>query len=139
MKRIVPILAVALAIAGCADSASKKCVDLAGDWSLDSYIIDNSVMQLDENSGYVLSIDTAAHTFSMVTDCNNIMGAYEQSSDTLRFGDAASTRMMCPEMDVEEAMLRMLNDSAACAVCRGDSIVFTAPAVGSAVFKRRPA
>lgn len=44
------------------------------------------------------------------------------------------TEMACENMIVEQNMLRMLNDSTAYAMCHGDTLAFTAPYIGSAIF-----
>jgi heat shock protein HslJ len=40
--------------------------------------------------------------------CNRIAGRYELSGAQLRFSQIASTRMACPEMAVEDALLKAL-------------------------------
>lgn len=40
--------------------------------------------------------------------CNRIAGRYELSGEQLRFSQIASTRMACPEMAVEDALLKAL-------------------------------
>ena len=41
--------------------------------------------------------------------CNRMMGSYELSGSSLKFGPLATTRMACPSMDAEQAYLGALS------------------------------
>lgn len=112
-----------------ADTAS-----LQGVLRLDSYRIDCESTQFDANSNYRLSFKEPDHTFSLSTDCNMINGEFEITDDTICFKNMLVTEMACDNMIVEQNMLRLLNDSTAYAVCHGDTLTFTAPYIGSAIF-----
>ncbi len=42
------------------------------------------------------------------TDCNLFFGNYEAIDGTMAFGEMGMTRMACPDMEYEEAFMRML-------------------------------
>lgn len=44
--------------------------------------------------------------------CNRISSTYEQESATISFGDVIATRMFCPDMAVENALLQALKAAA---------------------------
>lgn len=101
---------------------------------LDSYRIDCESTQFDATSNYKLSFNEPDNTFSLSTDCNMINGEFGITTDTIRFKNLLVTEMACDNMIVEQNMLRLLNDSTAYAVYHGDTLAFTAPYIGSAIF-----
>lgn len=42
------------------------------------------------------------------TGCNNLFGKYELNGNSLKFKDLATTRMMCPSIEQENKLLRVL-------------------------------
>ena len=42
--------------------------------------------------------------------CNSFFGAYEVTDHNLKFGNLASTKMFCPEMELETSFLKRLED-----------------------------
>ncbi|MCM1356059.1 MAG: META domain-containing protein [Staphylococcus sp.] len=141
---LLPIIGmVSVALSAC--TAANKSADggenimpdaacLSGVWHLDSYRIDCESTQFDATSGYRLSFSGPDNTFSISTDCNMISGEFRVTNDTIRFKNVLVTEMACDNMIVEQDMLRLLNDSSAYAVCLGDTLDFTAPYIGSAIF-----
>lgn len=111
-------------------------VGVQGEWHLDSYRIDCESTQFDGTSNYKLSFNASDNAFSLSTDCNMINGEFGITGDTIRFKNVLVTEMACENMIVEQNMLRLLNDSTAYAICHGDTLAFTAPYIGSAIFIR---
>ena len=148
MKKLLSIIytaALATSVVVGACTATNKSVDgeryiktdtasLQGEWRLDSYRIDCRSTQFDAESNYKLSFKETDNVFSLSTDCNMISGEFGITNDTIRFRNMLVTEMACDNMIVEQNMLRMLNDSTAYAVCLGDTLTFTAPYIGSAIF-----
>lgn len=144
MKSIFYIMTLASIALGACTSTNKSAdngekhmpasTGLQGEWRLDSYRIDCESTQFDATSNYKLSFNESDNTFSLSTDCNIINGEFGTSNDTIRFKSTFITEMACDNMIVEQNMLRMLNDSTAYAVCHGDTLAFTAPYIGSALF-----
>lgn len=146
MKKFrLSIIAMA-SVAICACTATNKSAEsgenttsgtaavLQGGWCLDSYRIDCESTQFDATSNYKLSFNEPDNTFSLSTDCNMINGEFGITTDTIRFKNMLVTEMACDNMIIEQNMLRLLNDSTAYAVCHGDTLAFTAPYIGSAIF-----
>ncbi|MBF8963081.1 copper resistance protein NlpE N-terminal domain-containing protein [Pontibacter sp. FD36] len=57
-----------------------------------------------------LDISLAEGRVSGSTGCNRITGTLEPIADRINFGPIAATRMACPDMEVENQMLKLLND-----------------------------
>lgn len=57
-----------------------------------------------------LVISLAEGRVSGSTGCNRITGTLEPIADRINFGPIAATRMACPDMEVENQMLKLLND-----------------------------
>lgn len=143
--RLAVIVAVSVTLGAC--TATNKSADsreimpdtagLQGEWRLDSYRIDCESTQFDASSNYKLSFNAPDNTFSLSTDCNLINGEFGITDDTIRFKNVLITEMACDNMIVEQNMLRLLNDSTAYTICLGDTLTFTAPCIGSAVFIKK--
>ena len=110
---------------------------LQGKWRLSSYRIDCASVELNDSTDYILTLDESDDTFGLTTDCNSIGGEFGVTHDTIRFRNMMVTEMACDNMTVEENMLRLLNDAMAFAICKGDTIIFSAPQVGLANFVRK--
>ncbi|MCM1067043.1 MAG: META domain-containing protein [Muribaculaceae bacterium] len=140
MKKILFLMIMASIILGACTSTNKSTDNgesingLHADWRLDSYRIDCESTQFDASSNYKLTFNEPDKTFSLSTDCNMINGEFEIANDTIRFKNMLVTEMACDNMIVEQDMLRLLNDSTAYAVCHADTLAFTAPHAGSAMF-----
>ncbi|SIR21737.1 copper resistance protein NlpE N-terminal domain-containing protein [Pontibacter lucknowensis] len=57
-----------------------------------------------------LVISLAEGRVSGSTGCNRITGTLEPIADRINFGPIAATRMACPDMEVENQILKLLND-----------------------------
>ncbi len=148
MKKIRLSIITIASVALCACTATNKpenngeniildSASLQEEWRLDSYRIDCESKQFDVTSSYKLSFNEPDNTFSLSTDCNMINGEFGIADDTIRFKNMLVTEMACDNMIVEQNMLRLLNDSTAYAICHGDTLTFTAPYIGSAIFIKR--
>ncbi|MCS4534719.1 META domain-containing protein [Neisseria montereyensis] len=57
----------------------------------------------------VLSFHQADKRFSATTGCNTLFGGYtDGTNNTLRFDEAASTMMACPDMETEQRLANIL-------------------------------
>ncbi len=111
-------------------------IGLDGKWRLDNYIVDCASTCFDSESPYGLTFIEAENAFGISTDCNTIGGAFGVTNDTIRFSNALMTEMACEEETVQNDMLRLVNDPDAYGLWEGDTLVYTAPSVGKAVFVR---
>lgn len=136
---IITIASVALCACTATNKSENNGENITGlqEWHLDSYRIDCESTQFDVTSSYKLSFNEPDNTFSLSTDCNMINGEFGITNDTIRFKNMLVTEMACDNMVVEQNMLRLLNDSTAYAMCYGDTLTFTAPYIGSAIFIRQ--
>lgn len=57
---------------------------------------------------FVFGNQDGKDSFSATTDCNNLMGGYTTSSQSISFGPVASTRMACPDNTVERTLIELL-------------------------------
>lgn len=118
--------AMALAMASCsaskdakadsADSSEATFVaqpysgSIAGEWRVtdielyDSLSIKPAELFPDEPAT-VMFTDS---TYHFQTNCNLVQGNYTQRGDTISFSPAMSTRMACPDMSVENALIELL-------------------------------
>lgn len=108
-----------------------------GEWKLVSYRLDCATTDFTEADNYAIAFHPEDHAFGITTDCNSIGGEYTVSADTIRFANTMVTEMACPDMTVEQNILRLINDPAVYALCQADTLTVTAPSVGTATFVRR--
>lgn len=151
MKKIVLFAAVMLAMASCTsnkvnesetavaetETVAIETAPLFGEWELGEYTVDNKTTKIDAEADYTLVFNEADNNFGLTTDCNSLLGTYIASNDTIRFSGIGMTRMYCPDAVVEEAMLKLFNDSTTYALRSGNTLTLTAPAAGSATFIRK--
>lgn len=82
---------------------------LHGDWNVKE-INNQPVDSTSAGAPYVFTFGTDAgdNTFAVTTDCNNLMGEYETTSQAIKFGKVMSTRMACPDSKVEQLLMQIL-------------------------------
>lgn len=110
MKRIILLLSVVLIASSCCNCGRK---------SNDVATLQNTNWELIEMNGQVISRAKDANNYTMlltddnkingVGDCNRYFGGFEVNNNTMKVGDLASTRMMCPNQAQENAFLKMLS------------------------------
>ena len=59
----------------------------------------------------VFRFDLAAERFSGHDGCNQLMSAITLSDSTITFGRIIHTEMACPDMELENAVLKVLNEN----------------------------
>lgn len=99
MKKTRFILCTFAAFAGltaCATSAPTHVNPLQGEWTITA--MDGTKVTQDN---YRIGFDPNTQRFHAYFGCNRIMGSYQQQQQALQFGRAASTLMMCTNIQVE--------------------------------------
>lgn len=118
MKKILFPLLTAVALAtGALTSCSSQSANitfnqvnylLAGNWYIAS-VDGKNVTPNDENQWPYLHFNTQEGTLSGNIGCNQVMGAFTfTDGGKLRFDNLATTRMMCPDLTIEDAMNKAL-------------------------------
>lgn len=59
---------------------------------------------------FTLKFDAADTLVSGRTNCNRFFGKYEKQDGKLEFGNLGMTRMACPDMQYEDAFVKMLDE-----------------------------
>lgn len=83
---------------------------LEGKWTI-AKVYGQSVKTTKDSSAPKLSIDTKANRLSGNAGCNRMMGGIEHGkygSRSISFGQVATTRMACPDMETEKNVLAAL-------------------------------
>lgn len=66
---------------------------------------------IDRNTdAFTLVFDAEQQMVYGRTNCNRFFGSYRIEERELEFGDLGMTRMACPEMEYEDAFVRMLDE-----------------------------
>ncbi len=79
---------------------------LAGEWNVD-FLGDMDLASNAEGT-YTITFDPNEKVFSMETGCNNVGGNYSGKYIDITFTNLRTTRMMCPDMTVEETAQKLL-------------------------------
>ena len=96
MKKIFAAAALLLAMTACGGS-QKKALSLEGTtWKL-------AKME-------AIPANAADTMVAGRTNCNRFFGKYELKGQKLEFGNLGMTRMACPEMQYEDAFVKMLDE-----------------------------
>ena len=99
------ILAVALIVMAACNE--KKTMDvLSGEWN----VVAIGEMAVSDEAGAFMGFDMNEKVIYGSTGCNQLTGAMPETvnTDVPLFGALGSTRRMCPDMTVEDAMLPAL-------------------------------
>ncbi|MDR1054401.1 MAG: META domain-containing protein [Prevotellaceae bacterium] len=110
------IIGSAIVLVACSSSNKSQSVDsLVGvEWKLLSVKAANSDDLLFPNPDKVptLLFDTVKNTVCGFAGCNRVMGPFEVKGSSLKFGNVASTMMMCVEhMNMENAVTNALQQT----------------------------
>ena len=115
---IASALVTAAVMTGCAPKQNNTSADvLEGEWDIISYATDSAVVELGETSKSApyVHFNLNEQAFYGNAGCNLLRGelSTDSLSNALTLGNVASTRMMCPSMEVEDAILTNLGKVAA--------------------------
>lgn len=86
-----------------ADSLATTAVSLDGEWTVVS-IFGNDVTS-ETKPAFVFTGDTV----NGATGCNRFFGPFKSTADSLLFSDMATTKMMCPDIAVEDSFLKAVH------------------------------
>lgn len=110
MKKIAAILCAAALMTGCA--TQKKASDLsalAGEWNVTD-IAGKAVQPKAGETIPFIGFDVEKNLTYGYAGCNRLTGALNAiaSEGKLEFGAMGMTRMMCPDMDIEDSLMQAL-------------------------------
>lgn len=110
-KLVIKLMAVCAGalIVSCSNGKNKLSVSaLEGEWTITE--VDGQPISMDKMP--FIGFDVAQKRIYGNSGCNRMMGSFEADSlkpGALKFGQLGSTRMMCPDMKVEQSILAALN------------------------------
>lgn len=103
-------LATVAALASCSNSKTATIADLNGEWNVTA--IDGKTVTVPENQETpFLGFDTATGQLYGNASCNSLMGNFQTDAapGVIDLSNCGATRMMCPDMSVEDALLGALS------------------------------
>ena len=110
MKKIFAAAALLLAMTACGGS-QKKALPLEGTtWKLAKMEAIPAKAVDAEADFFTLQFSAADTLVSGRTNCNRFFGRYELKGKKLEFENMGMTRMACPDMQYEDAFVKMLDD-----------------------------
>ena len=110
MKKIFAAAALLLAMTACGGS-QKKALPLEGTtWKLAKMEAIPAKAIDAEADFFTLQFSAADTLVSGRTNCNRFFGKYELKGQKLEFGNLGMTRMACPDMQYEDAFVKMLDE-----------------------------
>lgn len=110
MKKIFAAVGLLLAMTACGGS-QKKTLPLEGTtWKLAKMDAIPAKGIDAEADFFTLEFNAADTMVSGRTNCNRFFGKYELKGQQLEFENLGMTRMACPEMQYEDAFVKMLDD-----------------------------
>lgn len=131
MKKILLFAILAAVMAGCAKKAAETAaveeetapVAVVGEWQI-AQLQELPLVATDELALPALTINEDG-TFHLYAGCNQINGTYAVEGEEITFGEAASTKMMCPDvMEIEDALCQLLRGTLGI-VADGEALVLT--------------
>lgn len=110
MKKIFAAAALLAAMTACGGS-QEKALPLEGtSWKLAKMDAIPAKAITAEADYFTLEFNAADTLVSGRTNCNRFFGKYELKGQKLEFENLGMTRMACPEMQYEDAFVRMLDE-----------------------------
>ena len=111
MKKMITLLLIALVSGIFAMCAPKKEIPVESSWALETIYTDGKEISVPEGHTPYLAF-LADKKISGETGCNRFFGDYAAKGKNLTFTNVGSTRMMCPQMAFENAVLEAINGTA---------------------------
>ena len=110
MKKIYAAAALLLVLTACGGS-QKKDMPLEGTtWKLGKMEAIPSTAIHAESDFFTLQFSAADTMVAGRTNCNRFFGKYELKGRELKFENLGMTRMACPDMEYEDAFVKMLDE-----------------------------
>lgn len=105
---IVVLSAVALQSCKSSKTVSPETESLQGEWSISKLNGENLVPADHQRAPYI-GFNVSKKSVYGFSGCNRIMGVYESAEPgKLSFGQLGATMMMCPDMELENKVTKML-------------------------------
>lgn len=114
MKNSVFAAIAVLALASCAttgkdaiEQTESSASGVLGQWSIESINVNDTTIivpkEISPDEPRTISFE-ADSSFNIQTNCNLMGGQYVVNADSITMSNMFSTRMMCPDMSVEESL-----------------------------------
>lgn len=110
MKKIFAAAVLLVAMAACGGSQKKELKLEDSSWKLVRMDSIPAKAISAEADAFTLSFSAADTMVSGRTNCNRFFGKYELKGRDLSFENLGMTRMACPDMQYEDAFVRMLDE-----------------------------
>ncbi|MDE6263951.1 MAG: META domain-containing protein [Paramuribaculum sp.] len=83
---------------------------ISGQWSIENIAFSDSdyIRPAEETPGAKQYITFEDDTYFIQTNCNTMSGTYSIAGDSIFMGDGAMTEMACDNMNVEDALRRII-------------------------------
>lgn len=111
MRKMITLLLIALVSAAFAMCTPKNDIPVESSWSVDKIFADGNEISVPEGHSPYLAF-LADKKISGETGCNRFFGDYAAKGKNLTFTNVGSTRMMCPQMAFENALMGAINETA---------------------------
>lgn len=92
------------------EHTEQPSIDLIGQWYIENIVFNDStnVRPEEEVPDSKQYITFEADTYSIITNCNTISGAYSIKGDSIKIEDGAMTEIACDNMATEDALRKIL-------------------------------
>lgn len=106
--------AIAIAATSCSSTKSMNLDELSGRWEVTDVNGSQVKMTAPDAEKPYLGFDVVNGRLSGNAGCNSLMGSFPttEPAGKISFSDVATTRMMCPDMEVEQNLVQALGNVA---------------------------
>lgn len=109
MKKYFAAAALLVTMAACGSAAQDKTLE-GTTWKLAQMGSIPATAINQEADFFTLEFNAADTMVAGRTNCNRFFGKYELKGQKLSFGNLGMTRMACPDMQYEDAFVKMLDE-----------------------------
>ena len=109
LRKLMMLCCAVVMLGSCKAPKSMAITELQGEWNVVS--INNQAVNAEENSNDVfIGFNTADASIYGCAGCNNMMGSFDVKAPNgeLVLDKVGSTRMMCPDMETEDALFKAM-------------------------------
>ena len=110
MGRSIKLMAAVAAAFLFSMCTSNSEIPVESNWELEYIYTDGNAVEPPQDHNATLAF-LKDSKIAGDTGCNRFFGEYEAKGNSLKFGQVGTTRMMCPQMQFENAWMEVINNT----------------------------
>ena len=110
MGKLINLLAAAAVALSFTMCTSNSEIPVESNWELEYIYTEGNAVEPPQDHNATLAF-LKDSKIAGDTGCNRFFGEYKATGNSLKFGQVGTTRMMCPQMQFENAWMEVINNT----------------------------